>query len=1179
MEDPTVVQTEGQQQGARQVSSSTRPQIPGYQVERLIGQGSFGEVWAALQLRTGQQVALKLFKRSHPGDWSRLRAELDRLGDVAEHPYVVSLLDADLDHDPAFLVMPLLPFSLSAQPQPSPSQALQWLEQMALALRYMHHKGILHCDFKPSNVLLDDEMRVRVADFGQSLRHNDQQGTYGTLGFMAPEQAALGTEKPGSQPGVAWDVYGWGATAYHLLSHRCPRLRPEDLTALSALPPDQRLKEYPARLAASRLIPLRQLNPGVDRDLSALVESCLALDPERRPHSMEQVLDDLERRRRGDPLLCKRPWSLSYRAGKWLSRPLVAASTVFLVLAAAGLGLAFDRQRTQLAELKNLQALQAERQGRFDEACLWWAAAAADKATNPFAQLRLTHYLTPLRWALGVPHAGGLIFSPNGQLLLIPSSRPGPTAQVLDVESGNLRFVLQGIDQPVSGAEFSPDSRRLWVHWGAWSHQVWDATTGKPLTPVIRARPESLPLPAGLLTRPHSTVWGPQSDWLVCSTGPDQVQLFRAQTGQPITPPLAAPNGWFVNQAGTRLLSSSALWELPSGKCLLRFDPANQLAAASEHWAVMVNGQKARLIEGLSGQTVKLLPLAAAYQLSPAGDKLLITGNHSQIWDLRHPAPPLELNAALLPEFAQFSADGTHLASVADSHLSCWRTDRPEPLAEFEEPFNPHSAEVELSPTGEQVIAYDFSTCRLFGSTGVALSPRLPCHSLARFSPDGRRLAVASPDGVRLWDVAPPQGPIRLQHPGAARVQSDFSADGQRLATGSDTGFVSLWNRSGQRLWRKDLSQSVDQICFAPQGQVLAAVAAGQFHLIDQTGQERFPPVDLEGLQSVAFSADGRWILGQGPNQARVWDSRTGAPLTDPVTRLEISPDGHWLATNRQRLKREATPAAVWDLTQTRPHPRPLAPDVRAFHFSRDSQRLAAQERSGTVRCWSLPQLQPTTSPFACSREVELEFTQDHEHLLLNALEGAELLDLTTGKSRGADPAAPARLSPDGHWLVFEGRQSLEIWTGTGQPSGSMDCASSVIDVAFSPDSKQLVALNAEDQIRVWDLLTAQARPPFPVSLGRPFVYGDVPSCSPDGRFLCISGHLWDLASGTPWTQAQGRTLAFSSDGQDLASSDGDGSVRLYDLRAPQLHPSLSAVEGWTGRRLLSNGDILWTPP
>lgn len=309
-------------------------ELSGYRWEGPLGSGTFGEVWAATQERTGLKVAVKLLASNRGLNWHYFRHELSILLEVAEHPHVVTLLDADLSSSRPYLVMPLLSGGTLADHRlpGRPGQlvkALRWLEQIALALHYTHRKGILHCDLKPSNVLLDDEENCRLADFGQSLQMGEGGGSLGTLGFMAPEQLQshpLSCGEASSSPDVSWDVYGWGAIGYFLLTGSAPRLGEEDCQTLLGLPADQQLSSLYQALRERPLIPVRTLHDGVDEDLAQLLESCLHWDPSRRPESMAGVLADLRRRRSGSPLLCRRPWDWRYRLDRFVRKPMVAVS-------------------------------------------------------------------------------------------------------------------------------------------------------------------------------------------------------------------------------------------------------------------------------------------------------------------------------------------------------------------------------------------------------------------------------------------------------------------------------------------------------------------------------------------------------------------------------------------------------------------------------------------------------------------------------------------------------------------------------------------------------------------------------------------------------------------------------------------------------------------------------------
>ncbi len=373
--DATVVQAPDQLAQARSESSdSTPPTPPGYRLECRLGVGSFGEVWAAVQLRTGQRVAIKFFRRAGL-DFDYLRLEVARLREVASHPFVVSLLDADLEHDPPFYVMPLLARSLEDELRPPLKTAVSWIQQLAAALRYLHDKGVLHCDLKPSNVLLDEEKRVRLSDFGQSRSQNEKSAAFGTLGFMPPEQV-----RAEAVPGVAWDVYSFGATCYALLTERYPRLSEEDQTSLrSSHNTLEQLDLYKKLLGTKPLTPVRELRSEVDPELACILECCLRVDPISRTPSMHEVVDDLQRWQAREPLLCRRPWTRRYRLERFLARPLVALSLLLLAF--------FPLFVNTYLTLKTRTLLAVEVKQRVQQGC-------------QMARSELLRELTPLRDAL-----------------------------------------------------------------------------------------------------------------------------------------------------------------------------------------------------------------------------------------------------------------------------------------------------------------------------------------------------------------------------------------------------------------------------------------------------------------------------------------------------------------------------------------------------------------------------------------------------------------------------------------------------------------------------------------------------------------------------------------------------------------------------------------------------------
>jgi len=323
--------------------------LPGYVVTRRLGVGAYGQVWQAVRVGAGQDVAIKIFTSPGRLDWRYLQREVDRLLRVAEHPHIVTLLDANLQNEPPFYVMALLRSGSLAKlcregcPAADIERSARWFEQLVSALDFAHGKGLLHCDIKPANVLLDEEDNVRLVDFGQSHLQGEAARAMGTLNYMAPEQAvvASASEDP-PDPSVGWDIYGLGATMYALLTGQPPHSHSDLRETLTQLPDiRERLSQYRQHVLATPFAPVRRLNPKVDRDLAAIVEHCLEPTPQRRYHHVAEIAGDLRRRRQHRPLRCHKP-TTGYVLRRFLIRNLsVVIIAVGAILALATLSVTF----------------------------------------------------------------------------------------------------------------------------------------------------------------------------------------------------------------------------------------------------------------------------------------------------------------------------------------------------------------------------------------------------------------------------------------------------------------------------------------------------------------------------------------------------------------------------------------------------------------------------------------------------------------------------------------------------------------------------------------------------------------------------------------------------------------------------------------------------------------------
>jgi len=308
--EPTEFQNPEELRRARQLSlQSTRPpgEAPGYEVQRCLGTGAYGEVWVATDRVTGRRVAIKFYLHRGGLDWTLLSREVEKLVFLSADRYVVQLLDVGWHAEPPYYVMEYIENGslddlLNQRGTLPPEEAAALFREIAVGLTHAHGKGVLHCDLKPANILLDQDRRPRLADFGQSRLSHEQTPALGTLFYMAPEQADLN-----ALPDARWDVYALGAILYCLLTGSPPYRDDESLRRLDGTGDlAERLACYRRWLGDSRPPDLHRYIPGVDRALADVVDRCLAVDPARRYANAQMVLDALEARdraRRRRPLL------------------------------------------------------------------------------------------------------------------------------------------------------------------------------------------------------------------------------------------------------------------------------------------------------------------------------------------------------------------------------------------------------------------------------------------------------------------------------------------------------------------------------------------------------------------------------------------------------------------------------------------------------------------------------------------------------------------------------------------------------------------------------------------------------------------------------------------------------------------------------------------------------------
>ncbi|HEY3789965.1 MAG TPA: serine/threonine-protein kinase, partial [Urbifossiella sp.] len=260
----------------------------GYDLCQYLGGGGMGDVYLAREHAAERTVAMKFLRASpHSLASDRFLTEVRALARL-DHPNIVRVISVDLNRvDPHFTMEYASGGTLADRlknegPLP-PEEAARIMAVAARAIDSAHRANILHRDLKPSNIVLAADRMPKITDFGLAKRTDQVEGLtkgsspLGTPAYMPPEQVSPRF----GQLGPAADVYGLGATLYHLLTG-LPPFQGDHAEVLVKV-----VKEEPQRP--------RLLRPDLPMKLEAIVIKCLEKSPGLRYESAAELADDLDR--------------------------------------------------------------------------------------------------------------------------------------------------------------------------------------------------------------------------------------------------------------------------------------------------------------------------------------------------------------------------------------------------------------------------------------------------------------------------------------------------------------------------------------------------------------------------------------------------------------------------------------------------------------------------------------------------------------------------------------------------------------------------------------------------------------------------------------------------------------------------------------------------------------------
>ncbi len=898
---------------------------------------------------------------------------------------------------------------------------------LARALDYSHHLGVVHRDVKPANIMLDRTGAPLVTDFGlarldemtsqnveseagaavkpQSLpvpsgelanAKLTQDGTVlGTPVYMAPEQAK------GQQAliGPASDQYSLGAVLYEMCCGQQPFSGPPGMV-LSLV----RSGEEP--------VSSRRVNPEIPVDLEAICRKAMSKAPRDRYDSCGAMADDLRRWLDGEVIHARR-LNVTQRAMHWCRRnPLVAgsAASVAIVMVLATVvsslfGMAAKRE-ARLADEANQTAQKqrdiaegqrkradrerdrAEEQKNSAEHNLYVASLGLAHVNWLAAEMGETIRLLDLApkqfrdwewWYLNrlctsaFPTVDGLrtvTFSPNGKC--IASAAYDDSVKVWDAETGTVLLTLCKHTAKVQGVSFSPDGSRLASASSDKTLIVWNARDG------------------------------------------EVTQVFRRHE-QPVKSVAFSPDGRLIASVSD---TAVMIWETDSGDVKHRIEPTETCSLF--HRARFSRDGRQLAIEGVAG-SVEVRDLAlGCTSFCLEGDIV------------REQVGPLFTSNQQVLTSLDFSPDGKWIAT---------------------------------SDSGNEVKVWDAAT----GKKSFSLQGHEDGVQDVTFSPDGSQIASASADHtVRLWDFESKKNRLTLRGHLGGVFDVEFSPDGTRLATASDDKTARVWalDREQECLTLAGNMGAIVDLAFSPDGKRFVSVSLSPLTLLTGVpdGIPWKPGLEADKLNKVAIVRDAANGAERGTLGGHQWSALGVA----------FSPNGDMIATCS-----DDKTAKVWDAGTYREMYtlRGHTAAVTDVAFSSEGDRIFTVSRDKTLRVWRAFNGQEIQSlrkslrgSSAVERNLLLTWTMENHRV--------EVCDLVSLQNvctlNAAEKICCVAISADKRQVAATTGNVIKVWhMGEGEPHLILaGHGAEVKSVEFSPNGRRLVTGSRDRTAKVWDLST-----------------------------------------------------------------------------------------------------------
>lgn len=998
--------------------------LNGVTLVRLVAVGGMGRVYEARQDAPSRTVAVKVMREGLASENAARRFEyeaevLARL----RHPAIAQIhtfgIHATERGTVPFFVMEFIegarPITSYASEERLPiRRRVELFRRVCAAVAHGHHKGVIHRDIKPGNVLVDAAGDPKIIDFGvaRSLDEDRRDATVmtragdvvGTLRYMSPEQ--LGLE--GEDVDARSDVYALGLVLHEMLVGALP-YEPRGRSVLEAvrLLADARPMPEVVERAVARD---GRVGRSDARNLATIVGTCLEKRPADRYATAVELEAELGRWLAGEPILASPPTAFEslVRVARRHRAATLAAAVVLLSLLGAVVGIgSFSVQ----AERQRLLAVEARRIAEQRE------RDADEQAAAARSQLYISNVLlaAEARDRDNIPEARRLLAAAETLVGDAGTANPTELSCLAATLDESVR-VLGGHAGVVTAVAWSPDGSLL--------------ATGAPDGVVrVHRRPERFDADEPLVLAGHEgPIWGvafsPDGGQLASASGDHTVRIHDlggARRAVVLEGHEATVYSVAFAPDGRRLLTASRdrtarLWNTATWA-----EDGRLSGHEGTVYAAAFSGDGARIATASFDRTVRL------WDAATGGELKRLAGHEERVFHVA------------------FSPDGTTLASASeDGTVRLWNAAEPSEQTVLQHPFRVNASAFVAG--GRLATASGDGVLRLWTIADGREVARLRGHEAPLWSVACVRedavVATGSADGaVRLWDVGDDAPPV-MRCPDKVTAVA-VSPDGRLIATAIANSTVQLWDAAtltARRLLRSGAGD-VRDVEFSPDGlTIVGGCDDGAVRIWQVAGDGR--PTSLavheKRIYGVDLSSDGRLLATASDDRtARLWDRAAGRPAGEPlqhprrVYAVAFSPDGTRLATAcEDRVARLWGTADGRELLRFADHGGP----VNWVDFSADGRLLATACSDGGVRLWNTADGGLAAVLRGPPRQIwKVAFSPDATRIAAVSADGtAQLWDAASGRAapllRGhRDQVWGLAFSVDGRSLV------TGAWDGTAR--------------------------------------------------------------------------------------------------------------------------------------------------